>query len=133
MGLLMNEIVIKIGFSLVGIINLLPVIGVISNNQLTTLYGIEVDAADLSLLLRHRAVMLGVIGLLLLVCVWDKNLRIAAATSAMASMLCYIGLAFGTEVVNEQLLRVAWVDMIAVAVLFGTIMLSIMPKLNLRV
>jgi hypothetical protein len=128
-----NEIVIKIGFSIVGLINLLPVMGVISNSRLTALYGIEVATTDLSLLLRHRAVMLGVIGSLLIVCAWKKNLRVAAAISAMVSMLSYIALAFNLEVVNEQLLRTAWVDTGAVVVLLGIIMFSIVSTLNLRV
>lgn len=127
----MNEIVTKIGLSIAGLINLLPVMGFMSNTRLTALYGIEVEAADLSLLLRHRAVMLGVIGSLLIVCAWRKNLRVAATTSAMVSMLSYIALAFSVGVVNEQLLRVVWVDIGAVVVLLGVIMLSIVSNSNL--
>ena len=57
---------ISILFVAIGLLNLYPVVGVISADQLTSLYGISIGSADLETLMRHRAVMLGLIGSFLL-------------------------------------------------------------------
>ena len=47
---------------LVGLINLIPAVGAIAPERLRTLYGIEPDAPELLLLLRHRALLFALIG-----------------------------------------------------------------------
>jgi hypothetical protein len=52
---------------LVGLMNLLPVSGALSSSRLQGLYGVVLRDANLSILLRHRAVLFGVVGGLLLI------------------------------------------------------------------
>ena len=53
-------------FAIPGLINLYPLVGVLGAKQLESLYGVDVAAPDLALLLRHRAVLFGLLGALLL-------------------------------------------------------------------
>ena len=50
---------------LVGLINFAPIIGVLSQEQLEKLYGIPIQGQDMLILMRHRAVLLGLVGGLL--------------------------------------------------------------------
>ncbi len=53
-------------FALAGVINIIPVTGVLGAARLQALYGMPFSSGDLLLLMQHRAVMLGSIGGLLL-------------------------------------------------------------------
>lgn len=48
--------------ALVGLINLVPVVGALSSDGIATAYGVAVEGPDLTLLLRHRAVLFGIVG-----------------------------------------------------------------------
>lgn len=63
----MNRL-ITIALVCVGVIHLLPVAGVLGVEKLNTLYGLQLGSQqhDLALLMRHRAMLLGLVGLILL-------------------------------------------------------------------
>ncbi|MGH1350723.1 MAG: hypothetical protein ACRBBN_07940, partial [Methyloligellaceae bacterium] len=50
---------------IVGVIHLLPVTGVLGAGRLSALYGIEVVDPNLLILMQHRAVLFGLLGLFL--------------------------------------------------------------------
>jgi hypothetical protein len=77
----------------VGLLNLVPVIGVLSAEQLTSMYGIGIDSTDLETLMRHRAVMLGLIGGFLLFAAFRPALQVAAASIGLVSMSSFVILA----------------------------------------
>ena len=47
---------------IVGLINMIPVLGVLSAQRLQGLYGLAELDSELSLLLRHRALLFGLLG-----------------------------------------------------------------------
>ena len=49
----------------VGLVNLLPVSGVLSANRLQALYGVAIEDVNFLVLMRHRAVLFGIVGGLL--------------------------------------------------------------------
>ncbi len=53
----------------VGLLNLAPIIGVISTQQLESLYGMADLSADLEVLLRHRVILFGLLGTFVLLSV----------------------------------------------------------------
>jgi hypothetical protein len=77
----------------VGLLNLIPVIGVLSAEQLTNMCGISITTPGLETLMRHRAVMLGLIGGFLLLAAFRSSLQIAAASMGLVSMSSFVVLA----------------------------------------
>jgi hypothetical protein len=100
-------------FVLVGIVNLLPVTGVLSASRLQALYGIAVTDPDLLILLRHRAVLFGVIGALLVVAACHSPLRSTAIAAGLVSMLSFVVIAFLVGGVNSELRRIVVIDLAA--------------------
>ena len=50
----------------VGVIHLLPLSGVLGGARLVSLYGISIDDPNLEILMRHRAVLFGLLGAFLI-------------------------------------------------------------------
>ena len=63
---------------IVAIIHLLPLSGVFGSERLTSLYGISFDEPDIAILMRHRAVLFGLLGLFLLVAAFIPRFQVAA-------------------------------------------------------
>lgn len=101
---------IKFAYLLAAAINLAPAIGVYSNDILGQLYGVEITSTELSLLLRHRAVLFALVGGLLLAAAFQSRLRTQAGIVGLISMLSFIVLFIVTGADNESLLRVALID-----------------------
>ncbi len=55
-GYLMS-IAITICFLVTGVINFIPLVGVLSKARLETLYGLSIESNELTILLKHRAVL----------------------------------------------------------------------------
>ncbi|PCI75047.1 MAG: phosphopantetheine adenylyltransferase [SAR86 cluster bacterium] len=101
---------IKFTYLLAAAINLAPAIGVYSNDILGLLYGVEIPSSELSLLLRHRAVLFALVGGLLLTAAFQSHLRTQAGIAGLISMLSFVVLFIVTGADNESLLRVALID-----------------------
>ncbi|MEM7349272.1 MAG: phosphopantetheine adenylyltransferase [Acidobacteriota bacterium] len=101
---------------LVAIIHLLPLAGVLGSDRLEALYGITVDEPNLLLLMRHRAVLFGILGLLLVAAAFVRELRSSAFAAGFASVVSFLVLA-GSKDINAQVARVATADWIALVLL----------------
>lgn len=115
---------IAVLFVLVGLINLIPVVGVGSAQRLQRLYGVWVAEPDLLLLLRHRAVLLGLVGGLLLVAAVQHSLRPAASWVGLISMLSFVVLSWGQRVHHPLIARVVVADLVASALLVAALGLA---------
>jgi hypothetical protein len=104
---------------LVALINLAPMIGVLSADRLTSLYGIAFDGPDLQILMRHRAVLLGIVGGLLVVSAFQPSVRQFVFAAAWISMLSFVVVAALVGDANAELRRVAAIDMAASVALLG--------------
>ena len=101
------------------LIHWLPMSGVLSGEQLASLYGLVFDEPNLLILMRHRAVLLGIVGALLTLAVFDRSLRPAAFGLGGVSMLSFVALAALVGDANAELRRVAMVDGVGLLVLAG--------------
>lgn len=107
-------------FLLVGAVNLLPGFVAFAPARITTAYGVSVrgrDRADLTVLLRHRAVLLGLVGLALLCAAFVPSLRIPAITAGAISMGSFLMLAYSASSLNSATIRVARIDIVAIMLL----------------
>ena len=108
---------IAVALIIVAIIHLMPLVGVLGVGRLVALYGVPVAEPNLELLLRHRAVLFGVIGLLLLVAAFHEPLRPAALIVGLVSVVSFLVLAWLVGPINAQLQRVVIADVVALVLL----------------
>jgi hypothetical protein len=111
-------------FILVGLINLFPSTGVLGAARLEALYGVAVAGDDLLLMMRHRAVLLGLVGAFILVAAIRIQWRAAATVAGLVSMLSYILIAIPPQEHGAALQRVFWIDVVACVLLLGGYLVS---------
>ena len=100
-----------------GVIHLLPLAGALGASRIAALYGVPVAGPDLEILLRHRAVLFGVLGGLLVAAAFRPAVQGAALAAGVASVVSFLALAYGIGGYNAQLGRVVAADWVALAAL----------------
>jgi hypothetical protein len=113
----MTQIIIVGGFIVAAIINLLPLMGVMGVPQLERTYGVQVEGPDMAVLLRHRAVLFGIVGGLLVAAAFLPSLRVTAFAAGMVSMVSFLIFRALEGGGNEALARVAMADYVGIAAL----------------
>jgi len=111
------RIVTSVLFLGAALINLGPVLGVLSVGQLETGYGVTLDDPNLVILMRHRALLFGVVGGLLVAAAFLARMRPLAVLAGLFSMLSFLFIAHLVGDTNEQLRRVSAIDWIGVVLL----------------
>lgn len=119
---------VPIGLVIAGIVNLLPTIGVAGANWLRSLYGFEIANPDLEILLRHRAVLFGLVGLLLLAAALRSRLRNVAVLVAGASMASFIVIAFMVGGFGPAITKIVMADIIGLLALMPTAWARLAPQ-----
>ena len=107
------EAVFRVVLFLSGLIHLLPFALVFLPERIPSAYGVEVTGSDMMLLLRHRAVLFGIVGALMVYSSLKKRHYVPATFVGLASMLSFILMYAITDGVNESLKSVMWVDVAA--------------------
>jgi hypothetical protein len=79
-----------LAFAVVGAIHLMPVAPVFVPETLSRLYGIAPDDSTLLVLMRHRALLLALVGLLCLWASWWAPVRPAALLAAAINVLGFL-------------------------------------------
>jgi hypothetical protein len=117
--------VVAVSLVIVGIIHLLPLSGVIGGERLSALYGLSLNEPNIAILMRHRAVLFGILGIFFLAAAFKQSFQIYAFGVGFVSVLSFIGLVWATGGYNEQIARVVTADLIALAALIiGSIALG---------
>jgi hypothetical protein len=80
-----------LAFAVVGAIHLMPVAPVFVPETLSRLYGIAPSDSTLLVLLRHRALLLALIGILCLWASWAPGVRSAALLAAAINIVGFLG------------------------------------------
>ncbi len=99
---------------LVGIIHLLPLSGVLGPQRLSNLYGIAFNEANLEILMRHRAVLFGLLGAFFVYTAFKPALQPLAFIAGFVSVISFIGLASTVGDYNESIRKVYFADIIAI-------------------
>lgn len=102
---------------IVGIIHLLPLSGVLGSERLAMLYGISFDERNLAVLMRHRAVLFGLLGLFMVFAAFKPAYQPVAFIAGFVSVLSFLWLAWPVSRYNAQIGRVFAADIVALACL----------------
>lgn len=119
----MRNVLIAILFVVPGVIHLLPLSGLLGADALTRLYGLDFSDPNLEILMRHRAVLFGLVGALLVGAAFHARLRGAALIVGSVSLLSFLALAWDVGGYNAAVGRVVAADLIALASLVGAALL----------
>lgn len=103
---------------LVGLINFYPLIGVVSNETVSNLYQINVPNNDILVLLRHRAVLFGLLGAFIIYSAFKPELQWWAIAVGLISMLSFIVIALLVGDYGAGVRKVFIADVIASIGLF---------------
>lgn len=113
----MYGIAIGLIFALVGLLNAYPAIGMLGAKQLRGLYGLRFEDPNLLTLMQHRAVLLGLIGLFLIVAAFRRELQPAGFVLGFASMLSFVAFARLQDEPSRFISKVAMADIAGSALL----------------
>ena len=106
------KITITLCLVIAGLINIFPVVGVISADQLEKLYGLPFENNDLIILMRHRAVLFGLLGAFILFSVVRPQLQRLACVAGLVSMVSFIVFAYLSAPYGDALRKVVVADVI---------------------
>jgi len=98
---------------IVAAIHALPLLGAFGEKHLSGLYGISLGDPDLAILMRHRAVLFGLLGAFLFVAALTPPLRLAGFVAGAVSVGSFLLLAWHVGGYNDHLRKVFATDVIA--------------------
>jgi hypothetical protein len=102
---------------IVAIIHLLPLSGVIGSERLASLYGIAFGEPNIAILMRHRAVLFGLLGLFILFAAFAPRFQVAAFVIGFVSVVSFLWLASSVGGYNAAIGRVVTADIVALVCL----------------
>jgi hypothetical protein len=102
---------------LVASIHALPVVGVLGPSKLSQLYGFPVTEGSLELVLRHRAVLFGLLAAFLAYAAFKPELHRLALVAGLVSVASFLVLAALVSSYSQPLATVVRVDWAALVLL----------------
>lgn len=102
-------------FLIPAVIHLTPLSGVLGADALARLYGLDFSEPNLQILMRHRAVLFGLLGALLLTAVFRASYRTLALWAGFASVLSFLLIAATSGEYGVAVARVVLADWVALA------------------
>jgi len=115
---------IPILLALTGVIHIAAIVGVLGSDWLSSLYGINIDDPNLMVLMRHRALLFGIIGGVLLYSAFQPVFYSLAIVLGLLSVISFIALVSTTAGTNSQLTTVVAIDLFALLCLLAAATLS---------
>lgn len=109
--------VVPVVLLLVAVIHALPAVGVLGAARLEALYGITVRESNLTVLLRHRALLFGLLAAFLAYAAFHPALHRLALVAGMVSVVSFLVIALQADQVNASLATVVRADLLALVLL----------------
>ncbi len=110
---------------LVAVLNLVPGVVALRPHRAESLYGISIDGSELALAMRHRAVLLSMVGVLLGLSAFDVGWLRPALLLAFVSKLAFLALFLRTGPHGAPMRRVAIADVVALVLLGAVVALRL--------
>lgn len=102
---------------IIAIIHLLPLVGVLGSDKLTALYGLDFSEPNLAILMRHRAMLFGLIGGFFMYAAFKPALQPMAFIVASVSLLSFFYFTWAAGSHNAFVHRIVISDVIALIAL----------------
>ncbi len=102
---------------LVGIIHILPVSGVLGVERLAMLYGVTLNDPDLEILMRHRAVLFGLLGTFFMYAAFTPTYQPLAFIAGFVSVIAFFLIAGSVAEYNDAIRKVIFADVVALIAL----------------
>ena len=103
-----RQLLISAVLLVVGAVHLLPLLGVLGSSHLQQLYQVHIEDPNLLLMMRHRALLFGLLAALLATAAFRPMWQGVALMAAWGSMLGFVLLA--PPDLSPSLHRVWWID-----------------------
>lgn len=123
---------ISVLLTLAGLIQLPPVIGVTGPERLSSLYGISFNEPNLIILMRHRAILFGFLGLFLIAAAFKPALQPAAFVVGIVCVASFIWISWSVGNYNAEIARVVWADVLALICLIVSVALYYISNSTFR-
>lgn len=119
----MTEKLITLLLLVVAVIHIIPISGFAGVSRLESLYGIPVSGADIEILMRHRAVLFGILGIFFAYAAFTPSLQPLAFIAAFVSIASFFYLAISVGDYNAAIQKVVIADVVAAIALVAAIIL----------
>lgn len=113
----MLERVITGALLIVAVIHLLPISGYLGISKLSSLYNINIDDPNLEILMRHRAMLFGILGGLFAYAAFQPNVQPVAFFAGFISVLSFFYLSYTVSDFNQAIKKIIIADVIALIAL----------------
>ena len=108
----------------------MPLVGVISVQKLESAYSVMINGNDLAILMRHRALLFGILGAFIFYAAFNPQYQPIAMIMAGASMIGFAILVLTSNGYNSSILKVLIIDIIGIVFLVAAIILRYLVNNN---
>jgi len=109
----------------VALIHLLPISGFFGVERLTSLYDVDISGANMEILMRHRAILFGILGGFLAYAAFRPAMQPIAFLAAFISLSSFIYLTLSVSGFSEAIRKIIIADIVASVCLVGAIVLYV--------
>ncbi len=109
----MAQYIITSMLLIVAVIHIIPIMGFMGVARLETLYGIPITSKDMEILMRHRAVLFGILGVFFAYAAFTPSLQPLAFIAATATLAPFFYLAFSIGGYNQAINKIVIGDVVA--------------------
>jgi len=113
---------------MVGLINFAPVLGVISASKLESAYSVVLSSNDLVILMRHRALLFGILGAFILYAAFVPLYQPPAMIMGAVSMVGFAILTWSVGGYNADIGKVLFMDILGIVFLLAAFVLKYVVK-----
>jgi hypothetical protein len=113
---------------IVGIVNVLPLIVFFDPTKTVKLYGFPIDGESLIILMRHRGVLLSLVGIALIIAAFKSEYIVLAVGLALVSKIAFNFLTFTSASYTPEIQNVALIDVGSIVLLIIAVGLHFYAK-----
>ena len=123
MSLEKSEKVITVLLLIVAVIHIIPVSGFSGVARLESLYGMPISGNSMEILMRHRAILFGILGVFFAYAAFTPSVQSLAFIAAFATLASFFYLAISIGEYNAAIKTIVLGDMVAAICLLGAVVI----------